>query len=352
MKIKSQLFAVALLCLLLFRCGQNQTSYTTFTDTKLYDNYTLKIPYILNKTEEGKWSTSESSRNLLLVEINTKFKESKSIDEHLESLVNGDPREMFQNKSLTKKDTLTSNGFKGVMATYSKDNSKGLLPVNSYFVFAVLEDGDDIITVKAVTMEKNSILDIKTTIKSIKKIQPDTSNTLSEISNKENSKVTIKKLKHEGYQIFEKDNFALKCPCTLKVNSLFIKEAKKQGNKYPTSAYLCAENQTSYETGVIYNVNAYDITSDYEKIPESKHNYFATQYLASYAENLRTNNINYTEANFNGVKCVEYSFTQMDMPAKAIIFVKNKKSYLLQVATRKDLQKQFSFLKTHFKFIN
>ena len=94
------------------------------------------------------------------------------------------------------------------------------------------------------------------------------------------------------------------------------------------------------------------MTSDYSSIPESKYNYFTNNHLKSYIGNLEANNISYTEGEFNGVKTVEYSFSQMELPTKAVIFVKDKKSYLLQIGTRKNLSKKFNDLKTSFKFIN
>lgn len=338
---------------LLFSCGQKSGSSTTFSDDKLLDNYSLKIPTVLHKDSERKWATSESNSDLLLLEINTSLMGDKSLQEHLDALVNEDTREVYQDKSFVSKDSLSFNGFTGIAAYYEKDNSKGVIPVVSYYTFAILQDGNDIIKISSISLGKDYTEDIKTTIKSIKTIKNDSLKTSSNVESKKGiSKEELKKLKQDGFQIFEKDNFLITCNCKLKQNTLAIKMAKEQGVKYPFSSYVCSENKNSYETGVICNINVTDMTSDYSSIPESKYSYFTNKYLKSYIGSLEANNISYTEGEFNGVKTVEYTFSQMELPTKAVIFVKDKKSYLLQIGTRKNLSKKFSDLKTSFKFIN
>jgi len=180
-------------------------------------------------------------------------------------------------------------------------------------------------------------------------------NTYTKIVNpiqKERTQLDIKKFKQEGFQVFEDDNFLIKCNCKLKPNTLAIKMSKEHGIKYPFSPYLGAENKDSYDIGIIYNINVTDISSEYNSIPQSKYNYFTNQYLKNYIDQLVSNNMSYTEGEFNGVKAVEYSFSQAGLPTKAIIFIKDKKSYLLQVATRNRLPKIFNSLKTSFKFLN
>ena len=144
----------------------------------------------------------------------------------------------------------------------------------------------------------------------------------------------------------------IKCDGKLKLNEQIRQAAKEQNNPYPIYPYLAAVNENSFEAGMIYNINVMDMSSQYEKVIKSQYNYVTSQYLNSYAQNLETNGINYKKTEFNGLKALEYSFSQQDLPTMAILFVKDKQSYMLQVATRTNLTKKFNSLKSSFKFLN
>ena len=345
---------ISVVFLLLFlSCGQKKKS-TIFKEDKLFDDYLLKIPSVLVKEGEGKWQTPESDHNLLLLEINSSMKGERSLQEHLDGFINEDNRKFYQGKSIVNKETLSFNGFSGIAVNYDKDNSTGIYPVMTYYTFAVLQEGNIIIRIRSASMGVNYTADIMTTIKSIKKNRSDSLKiNLSNVSQKEISKFDLKKLKHEGYQIFENDNFLIKCNCTLKLNKAAIETAKEQGSKYPFISYTCSANENSYESGSICNINIIDMTSDYASLQENQYDYFTNQFLKSYSKEMIANNVSCTEGEFNGLKTVEYSFLQMEeLPTKAIFFVKDKKSYLLQIGTRKNIVKTFNDLKASFKFIN
>jgi hypothetical protein len=159
-------------------------------------------------------------------------------------------------------------------------------------------------------------------------------------------------LKNQGYQIFQKDNFIIKCNSKLKSNTILMKMAKEQGNKYPITSYIATEYKDSYDKAVIYTVQITDITLEYKGISANKQNDFTNKYLDNYCLSLKANNMSYSKLNFIGLNSVEYSFLQNgSLPCKAIIFIKDKKAFLLQVGTRKDLSKKYANLKTSFKFI-
>lgn len=346
MTINRQIITAITLSTILFSCGQQQP--TTFNDETLLENYSLKIPTDLHKVSEGSWATPSSSRELLLLEIHTTIKDEKSLQEHLDAIVNEDTREVHQGKSLVGTETLSFNGFNGIAEYYSKDNSNGGFPVMSHYAFAVLQNGTEVLKINSVSLGKNCTEDIKTTIKSIKTISQDFSKT-SAVST---PKIDLNKSREEGYQIFEKDNFIIKCNCPLEKNTVAVQMAKEQGITYPISSYVCAENEDSYETGAICNVQITDIESDYDGLSKNQENQFTDEYLQSYISNLVANNMSYTEGELDGVKTVEYSFVQMEMPAKALIFVKERKSYMLQISTRTNLSEKFNDLKASFQFIN
>jgi hypothetical protein len=154
----------------------------------------------------------------------------------------------------------------------------------------------------------------------------------------------------DSYQTFTKAGFKVKCPYTLKVNSTFIEMAKGQ-NKTVIGAYLCAENEDNPEYGVINNINIYDESSSYVRISPDKYAYFEKKYLEEYANQLSANGMTYEYVTYKGVSALQYSFDQMGLPTKAIMFLKNKKSYLIQVASRYNLTTKFNALKNSFEII-
>ncbi len=153
----------------------------------------------------------------------------------------------------------------------------------------------------------------------------------------------------ETYQTFPTAGFKVKCGCTLYSNTTFIKAAKQQSINNVIAAYICAENEDNAETGVINNINIYDESKSYKSIKPSNFAYFEKKTLEQYAGNLKNAGMSYSYTKFQGVSAIEYTFDQGGtLPTKAIYFLKNKKSYLLQVATRKNLSAKYNNLKTTF----
>jgi hypothetical protein len=153
----------------------------------------------------------------------------------------------------------------------------------------------------------------------------------------------------ETYQTFPTAGFKVKCGCKLYANTTFIQAAKQQGANNIIGAYICGENEDSAESGVITNINIYDESKSYKNIKPSNYAYFEKKTLEQYAVNLKNAGIIYSYTSFQGVSAIEYTFEQGGtLPTKAIVFYKNKKSYLLQVATRKNLITKYNKLKTSF----
>jgi hypothetical protein len=153
----------------------------------------------------------------------------------------------------------------------------------------------------------------------------------------------------EKYQTFATAGFKVKCECQLYTNTTFIKMSKQQGVSNIISAYICSENEDSAETGVIVNINIYNESSRYKNSTAATNTAIDKKLLEQYAGNLRNAGMNYSYTSFQGVSAIEYTFDQGGtLPTKAIIFYKNKKSYLLQVATRKNLSAKYNKLKGSF----
>lgn len=153
----------------------------------------------------------------------------------------------------------------------------------------------------------------------------------------------------DTYQTFPTAGFKVKCGCKLYSNTTFIKAAKQQSIKNVIAAYICAENEDSAETGVINNINIYDESRSYKNIKPANYAYFEKKALEQYAVNLKNAGMSYSYTTYQGVSAIEYTFDQGGtLPTKAIYFLKNKKSYLLQVATRKNLIAKYNKLKASF----
>ena len=152
----------------------------------------------------------------------------------------------------------------------------------------------------------------------------------------------------ETYQTFTTASFKVKCECKLYVNTTFIQMAKQQGAKNILAAYICAENKDSPDIGVINNINIYDESKSYKNNKTFDFKLIEKKILEQYAVNLKNAGMSYIYTTFQGVTAIEYTFDQQGLPTKAIIFFKNKKSYLIQVGTRKNLNTKYNSLKSSF----
>jgi len=152
----------------------------------------------------------------------------------------------------------------------------------------------------------------------------------------------------DSFQAFPSEGFKIKCGCKLYSNSMFIQLVKEQGINNLMAAYICAENEYDPATGVIININVYDLSENFQKISSAYHEYFIRRTLEKYAENLSQAGIHYEYINFQGGSALEYNFIQNDMPRKALYFFRNQRNYLLQVGSRTGLAQKYSDLKNSF----
>lgn len=155
----------------------------------------------------------------------------------------------------------------------------------------------------------------------------------------------------QSIQTFYSAGFKVNCDCKLVVNSTFLQLASQQGVNNVLASYYCAENEDSYETSVVYNINIYDESDTYNSLEKSDYAQFESGYLEQYASNLKASDISYTYITYQGVDAIEYTFSQLGLPTKAIIFLKDKKSYLVQVGTRKSLATKFYSFKSSFELL-
>ena len=152
----------------------------------------------------------------------------------------------------------------------------------------------------------------------------------------------------ESYQIFNSAGFKVKCNCTLKAHSSFIQKAKQQGVNNIFAAYYCAENENDFDIGVIIDIIVYDQSVLFTNIQPSDYARIEKENLKQYEENLSNSGYKYNYCNYKGSSAIEYSFDQLGLPTKAIVFFLNKRFYLLQVGTRTNLDYKYNGLKNNF----
>ena len=124
--------------------------------------------------------------------------------------------------------------------------------------------------------------------------------------------------------------------------------AKQQGANNIIAAYICTENKNNPDKVVMVNINIYDESLSYKNIRTSGYSYFEKMYLEEYATNLSNSGLKYNYTTYQSVTAIEYTFDQMGLPTKAIIFLKNKKSYLIQIVTQKYLTDKYNRIKKSF----
>lgn len=155
----------------------------------------------------------------------------------------------------------------------------------------------------------------------------------------------------QGLQSFPTAGIKVSCPCKLVDNAEFREVATRvTGKRYIRAAYFCIANENDPNRAAIYNLNVYDESELYREVPASYYAMVEKEYLNSYAEGLRQAGWEHRFINFQGVRALEYTFDQMGLPTRAIVFIRNKRSYLIQVGTFTNLASLFPDLKNSFRF--
>lgn len=152
-------------------------------------------------------------------------------------------------------------------------------------------------------------------------------------------------------QVFPRAGFKVTCGCELRVNNQFIEATRQNNINNIFAAYICAENSEDATIGVVNNINISDLSSDYAKINPAYYKNFEKKSLEAYANNLLKLGIGYNYKTYKGIQALEYSFDQMSLPTKALFFINNKKSYLIQTGTRNNLNQKFNLMATTFQFL-
>lgn len=159
---------------------------------------------------------------------------------------------------------------------------------------------------------------------------------------------SLKSYGQNKIQRFPDTGFKIECECELYSNNLFLNMAKENGLNNILAAYICAKDQNDPSIGAVYNINITDERKSYETISTSNYSLLEKKIVDAYAKNLRAAGFTFSYTKFQNTNALEYTFSQNELPTKAIYFVKNKRTYLIQIGTRNSLISKFEALKKSF----
>lgn len=155
--------------ILLFGCFPKQVKETKFKEYVIYNDYKIKLPDDFTKKSVGFWQSQKKDMNIKNIEIQIQYKNIYNLESAVKELSNRDKRDISSNKDFIKNEPFNKNGMKGIISYYKKDNSKGIIPVITYFVFAVIQDNETIIEFSSLSMPYDFQDNMRTSIYSIDK---------------------------------------------------------------------------------------------------------------------------------------------------------------------------------------
>ena len=148
------------------------------------------------------------------------------------------------------------------------------------------------------------------------------------------------------YQEFKSDGFKVKCECILVANTEFINAVKEQQeiNNF-LSAYQCVLNGNNPENRTVFSINIFNETdflnqfaSQAEVIPFIAEKTF----LHRFVEELSETGVHFENTTFKDVPAVEYKQAIDGIPLRSIVFLLNKKSFHIEVASKNSLDARFT----------
>ncbi|WP_234109947.1 hypothetical protein [Chryseobacterium sp. R2A-55] len=148
----------------------------------------------------------------------------------------------------------------------------------------------------------------------------------------------IKAQNNDLIQKFPKLDFQISTPCSLYENTSFKQLAK--GQVSIVESLVCASSRNDSANASIYNINIYRESGG------------AKEFIYDYAAKLQGAGISYQRVVVDGIPMLEYTIIQNGVRAKALVFYRYDKSYLLQVTSRSNLSEKFNLMKKSFKKLN
>ena len=153
----------------------------------------------------------------------------------------------------------------------------------------------------------------------------------------------------DEYQEFPEYGFKIKCNCNLSENASFNDAIKKQG-KTKGGALICSKGSNNDNNVEIYNIVITDVSEIFDQNPKYN-SYVSEKLIKEYENNLINSGFKYRRVKFLNSNALEFNYNQNDYPRKAIIFIKNKMHFMLQIGTKNNIDSKFNDFVNSFKSI-
>lgn len=335
--MKKYIKKTALLFALLAIISCNNKAKTEFVNTYISENYKIELPVRFEKTNEGIWEVPNTSFNILSVNINNGL--VKNLKEEVENESKSTQKaSYYKDMVFVKSEEFEKNGFTGVISYYEKDNKGnrlGLVTLKSYVIIAIVQDDISNIKFVSISLSNNINDDISYSIKSLSK-------------NKSVAKINLfdeKKARNNGFQIFNDENFIIKCKGNLLLDKLRYEQFEKEGQANSKPYHV-------FKNGVDYNINISDMSSLLNGRSKEEIDKYNKDDLEYYQTKFDEMGIKNELKKFKGFDAVYYENTVDGKLSKALYFHNDMKSYMLQVTSKSETKKLFEEFINSFDLIN
>lgn len=329
---------IILLTVLMTVISCNKNKSTEFLKTDIGKGYSMDFPVGFNKINSISWKLGSQHTFLDVVVLDGT---SDNMQNELEKFISFySKQDIYLDQVLVKNEKIETDGFKGIVEYYEKSNKGkglGLVNLKSYIVYAIMQDDSNRVLVNSISLSKNINDDLKKSIKSIK--------LKNKLGKKISSKIDLLKAKKDGSQIFETDNFIIKCKGKLIIDRLRMEYLAQNGQKNSKPYHV-------FYDGVDYNINISD-QSDLLNGRSSKEVVdYNKEDLKYYQAKFNEMKIKNKRKPFKNFDAVYYEIFQDNKLTKAVYFHHKNKSYMLQVSCKKNTDYQFTKFINSFEIIN
>jgi len=315
----------------LFSCVTNNKEIR-MQEVTVFENYTVKLPIQANLHQANRWKIESTSSKSMTIIMASELTQKYSIENCMNAVLMKHNPDKFK-LHLNSKEEIEKPDFNIHINNYKGSATS---PITISLTLIIL---DELNSQRRFVFELSSVVATHTYM----------SDSIVSSFKRDISSSPIPFEEREGfYQTFNSAGFKINCNCKLFDNVVFINMAKEQGINNIIGAYTCAENEDNPDIAVITNINIYDLSENYKGFQSDSYAHFEKTFLEQYADDLKQANIAFKKTEYLGVAALEYTFDQMSLPTKAIVFLKDKKSYLIQVGSRNNLNTKYNLLKNSF----
>lgn len=176
--------------------------------------------------------------------------------------------------------------------------------------------------------------------------------TLIIISCKNDSNVIdLIKAKNEGFQIFEDENFIIKCPVVLEIDRKIDDSNLSNNDKEREYVDIVGRYKFDSGTPVVYTILVDKSIRNYCSNKKELILVLENKYLRDFISSLNKRKIKYTKEKIDNKECYKYIYNLESTPVMVLFIINNGFSYLIQVSSNVDLEGKFNdFIRT-FKLI-